>query len=75
MAVWKVLFILVFGLTCLALALASAVVPLTTSLGDVRWLWFAGLLVATAVMCGLLTLFLRSADRAYALETFRSRSQ
>ena len=67
MSVWKVLFIVVFALTCLGLAFATVVVPTTRSLGDDRWVWGGGLLVATIVMGTLLTLFLRSADRAFKL--------
>jgi predicted ABC-class ATPase len=75
MAAWKVLFIMVLGFACLALALATVVVPLTTSFGETRWLWFAGLLVTTLVMSTLLMLFLKSSDRALKMETLRNRSQ
>jgi hypothetical protein len=63
MPAWKVFFTLVLFCVCLGLAFATLVVPMTTSAGEHRWLWLAGLLVATAVVGTLLTLFLRRASR------------
>jgi len=62
MPAWKVIFIAVVGLACLGLAFAAFIVPMTDI--EHRWLWCVGLLVATAVLGTLFTLFLRSADRA-----------
>jgi hypothetical protein len=67
MSNWKVLFILVFALVCLALAGATIVVPLTQGAADNKWQWLGGLLAATVVMGALLALFLRRADRAFKL--------
>jgi len=64
MSAWKVLFIMAFGCVCLALALATVVVPMTVVESWDRWLWLAGLLFATVCMGTLFTLFLQSADRA-----------
>jgi hypothetical protein len=65
MPAWKVLFVMVFGLACLALALATIVVPLSMPGDDDRWLWLGGLLVGTIIMSTLFTLFLRHADRTF----------
>jgi hypothetical protein len=62
MPVWKVLFIVVLFCACLALASATLVVPMTLTAGEHRWLWLAGLLVATACMGALFSLFLRRAS-------------
>src|SRR5437667_5976395 len=64
MPVWKVLLVVVFGGACLALGLATIIVPMTIVLDGTRWLWLAGLLVATLGMGTLFRLFLNSADRA-----------
>jgi hypothetical protein len=63
MPAWKALFIVVFGCACLALALATVVVPM--SVDEHRWLWLAGLLVGTVCMGTLFTLFLNRADRTF----------
>ena len=63
MPVWKVLFTLVLFCACLALGFATIVVPMTASAGEHRWLWLAGLLVATAVAGTLMALFRRRASR------------
>jgi hypothetical protein len=65
MPAWKVLFIAFLGIICLALGLATIVVPMTLVEDNTRWLWLAGLLVATGIMGTLLRLFLISADRAF----------
>jgi hypothetical protein len=65
MSAWKVLFIMVFGCTCLALALSTVVVPMTLKGDQYRWVWFGGLLFGTVVMGTLFTVFLRHADRSY----------
>lgn len=67
MPTWKVLLIVVFGCACLALTFATIVVPMTQYAGDNRWLWLAGLLVATIGTGTLFALFLRSADRAFKM--------
>lgn len=60
MPAWKVLFIGAFACVCLGLATATFVVPFTED-GARRWLWMAGLLVATICAGTLFTLFLRHA--------------
>jgi hypothetical protein len=71
MSAWKVLFILVFACTCLALALATIIVPLALGAEDYRWAWFAGLLVATLCMGTLFALYLRKADQTFARDSWR----
>lgn len=63
MPVWKVLFILVFGCICLALALGTIVVPLALDAEEHRWLWFGGLLLASICMGALFALYLVREDR------------
>ena len=65
MATWKILAVLAFGGLSLALGLATLIVPMTMVEGNERWLWLAGLLVATAAVGTLFALFLRSADSNY----------
>jgi hypothetical protein len=65
MPAWKVLFIVLFGFVCLALALGTIVVPISMGADDSKWAWFAGLLVGTIVMGTLFTMFLRHADRTF----------
>jgi hypothetical protein len=62
---WKALFIMAFGILCLALALGAFLAPLALTNEEHRWLWCAGLFVATVFMGTLFVLFLRSADRAF----------
>jgi hypothetical protein len=64
MPVWKVLVVVVLACACLALAFATLIVPMTISTGGDRWLWLGGLLLATALLGTLLTLFLRRASAA-----------
>jgi hypothetical protein len=71
MSVWKVLFIMVFAFVCLGLALATVIVPLSLVETGYRWLWLAGLLLATVGMGTLFTLFLQSADRAFSRNSRR----
>lgn len=71
MPAWKVLFIMTFGLACLALALATVVVPTTTAAADYKWLWGTGLLAATVGLGTLFTMFLRHADRTFTLSRSR----
>ncbi len=71
MPAWKVLFIMAFGLVCMGLALATVIVPLSMVESGYRWLWLAGLLVATVCSGTLLKLFLESADRAFSSEKRR----
>jgi hypothetical protein len=63
MPAWKVLFIALFACVFLGLGFATFIVPMTTSAGEHRWLWLAGLLAATVVVGVLLSLFLRRAGR------------
>jgi hypothetical protein len=63
MPAWKALFIVVFGGVCLALALGTIVVPMAVD--EHRWLWLAGLLVATICMGSLFTIFLQRSDRNF----------
>src|SRR6476469_6185710 len=65
MATWKTLVVIAFGVVCLALALATLVVPMTMLAGTERSLWLAGLLVATVVVGSLFALFLNIADSTY----------
>jgi hypothetical protein len=71
MPAWKVLFIVAFGGVCLALALATVVVPMTIVESGYRWLSLAGLLFATICMGTLFRLFLKSADRALSSNLHR----
>jgi hypothetical protein len=64
-ATWKIFAVLAFGGLSLALALATLIVPMTMVEGNERWLWLAGLLVATLVVGALFAMFLRSADNNY----------
>lgn len=61
MPVWKVLLVGVLACVCLALAMATFVVPFTY-VGNQRWLWLGGLLSATLVTGALFALFLRHAS-------------
>jgi len=65
MPFWKVLFIALLGLICMALALATLVVPMTIVEDSSRWLWLAGLLVSTILMGTMFRLYMNSADRAF----------
>ena len=67
MPAWKVLFVMVFGFSCLALALSTILVPMSLGENDNRWVWFGGLLVATIVMSTLFTMFLKNADRTFKI--------
>jgi uncharacterized membrane protein HdeD (DUF308 family) len=66
MPAWKVLLVMVFGIVCLVLGLATVIVPMTLVQDNSRWLWLVGLLFATGGMGALFRLFLNSADRALA---------
>jgi hypothetical protein len=71
MPTWKVLFIMVFGLVCFGLALATVIVPLSLVESGYRWLWLAGLVLTTVCMGTLFALFLQSADRAFSRNSRR----
>jgi hypothetical protein len=71
MPAWKVLFIMAFGLVCMGLALATVIVPLSLVESGYRWLWLAGLLVATVCSGTLFKFFLQSTDRAFSIEKRR----
>jgi hypothetical protein len=45
--------------------MGTVVVPLALTAEDHKWLWFAGLLVATICMGTLFTLYLRWEDRTF----------
>jgi hypothetical protein len=62
---WKVLFIVVLAGTCLAMAMGPVVVPLALTAEEHKWLWFAGLLLATTCRGTLFTLYLRWEDRTF----------
>jgi hypothetical protein len=64
MPVWKILFILLFGIVCLAFALATIVVPMTLVVDNTRWFWLAGLLTTSIGLFSLFRIFLNNADRA-----------
>jgi hypothetical protein len=72
MPAWKVMFIGAFACVCLALALATLLVPISHEGGD-RWVWTGGLLVATLLAGGLFTLFLRHASGSLGTKTRGSR--
>ncbi len=65
MSVWKVLFILLFGCTCLGLVLATIVVPLALDAEHYRWLWFGGLLLASICTGALFAFYLQREDRTF----------
>ena len=65
MPVWKVLLVLVFACICLALVVATLLVPLTMDTDQHSWQWFGGLLFASIFMGTLFTLFLRREDRIF----------
>jgi hypothetical protein len=65
MADWKVLVILVLGLVCFALGMATLIVPLALTEEEHKWLWFAGLLLASICMGTLFTLYLKRVDRTF----------
>jgi hypothetical protein len=60
---WKVLLVMVFAVGCLALGTATLIVPLGYQGGE-RWLWLAGLVLATAAAGGLFALLLRYLGRS-----------
>lgn len=60
MAIWKVLLVVLFGGSCLALALATVAVPLAVE--EHRWLWCGGLFGATVLVGTLFTVYLRYED-------------
>jgi uncharacterized membrane protein YozB (DUF420 family) len=64
MPVWKVLVVAVLACVCFGLAFATLIVPMTMTTGGDRWLWFGGLLAATAFVGTLFALFLRRASAA-----------
>lgn len=57
---WKVLLICALACVCLALAMATIAIPIAQN-GTEKWIWLGGLLLATLIAGGLLTLFLRHA--------------
>jgi hypothetical protein len=65
MPIWQVLFIAMLGLICLALALATLIVPMTLVEDSSRWFWLAGLLVTTVLTGTIFRLYLNSADRNF----------
>jgi hypothetical protein len=65
MPFWKVLFIALLGLICLALALATLIVPMTLVENSFRWLWLAGLFISTVLMSTMFRLYVNRADRAF----------
>jgi hypothetical protein len=65
MPAWKVLFIVLMGGICLALALGTIVVPLTLPADENKWLWGGGLFFGTVCMGTLFALYLRREDRTF----------
>lgn len=65
MPIWKVFVVVLFGIVCLALTLATLIIPATVAEGTERWIWLAGLLAATLLMGTLFTMFLRSMDKSF----------
>ncbi len=61
MPAWKVLIICVLACASLAGAMATVAVPIAQD-GGQRWAWLGGLLAATILVGGLLTLFMRHAS-------------
>jgi hypothetical protein len=72
MPVWKVLLVGLLGGVCLALALATVVIPLDRTGGE-RWAWLGGLLAATLCAGALFVLFLRWAGRSLDFSPHRAR--
>ena len=73
MAVWKVLLIGLLACTCLALTLATIVIPISQD-GAQKWVWLGGLLAATIGTGALLALFLRYADGSLNIKPRGGRS-
>ena len=71
MPAWKALFIMFFGILCLALVFGTIIVTLALTPEEHKWEWFSGLLGASIVMGTLFALFLRSADRAFVRQNFK----
>src|SRR5690348_1472419 len=65
MPTWKVLFIALLGLICLALAFATLIVPMTLVENSSRWFWLAGLLVSTVLTGAIFRLYMNNADRNF----------
>lgn len=62
MPTWKVLLIGLLAVTCAALGVAVALVPMSVS-GNDRWAWLGGLVPALLAVGAVFVLFLRSASR------------
>jgi hypothetical protein len=73
MPVWKVFLVVVLGVCCLGLALATICVPMSLEDGQYRWVWCGGLLAATICMGALFKLFLNRADRILARDWSKKR--
>lgn len=73
MPFWKVLFIMTFAAICLSLALGTIVVPFSMIEGNIKWLWFVGLLVGTGCMGALFAMFLANEDRKFTVGGPRTR--
>ena len=65
MPAWKVLLVGLFGVVCLALMLATIVVPISKSGGEM-WAWLSGLSAASLFTGTLFVLFLRHAGAGLA---------
>lgn len=63
MPAWKVLLVLVLGLTCFGLAISTIVVPLSMPEDPYKWAWCGGFFAGTVVMGSLFAMFLRAQDR------------
>jgi hypothetical protein len=66
MPAWKVLLVGLFGVVCLALTMATIVVPLSKSGGGMWAWWLGGLFVASLATGTLFVLFLRHAGAGLA---------
>lgn len=60
MAIWKVLIILLLTCICMALAMATIIIPISQD-GAMKWAWLGGLLAATLGAGTLLVFFMKYA--------------
>jgi hypothetical protein len=73
MPFFKVLLIALLACICFGLAMGTVIVPFAMRAGGLRWLWVAGLLLATLCSGGLLALYLAREDRVWAKGKYRGR--
>jgi hypothetical protein len=73
MPAWKVMLIGLLAGICLALAMATILIPMDKE-GSDRWIWLGGLLAGTLFTGGLFALFLRHAGHSLDASPNRSRN-